>query len=198
MWMAIRSNISTRKGWFCSRSTGPATATHFDGRSIFDAPSTQNTANRIELGFVGSHADIGGGYGTGDLSDAALMWIIQQAKSQGIKFTDKVVTDGGWNKITSPILHDKSNNNQYRPGDPPAYDRQFIYGNGKSVNQATAVIGGNNWTWTRNFVSYYPRTCGTSGNPAVGQVDMVKYSAWLATQGVTMGYTNLSSTPLCN
>jgi len=173
-------------------------ATHFDGRSIFDAPSTQNTANRIELGFVGSHADIGGGYGTGDLSDAALMWIIQQAKSQGIKFTDKVVTDGGWNKITSPILHDKSNNNQYRPGDPPAYDRQFIYGNGKSVNQATAVIGGNNWTWTRNFVSYYPRTCGTSGNPAVGQVDMVKYSAWLATQGVTMGYTDLSSTPLCN
>ena len=173
-------------------------ASNFDGRSIFDAQSTQNTTNRIELGFVGSHADIGGGYGTGDLSDAALMWIIQQAKSQGIKFTEKVVTDGGWNKITSPILHDKSNNNQYRPGDPPAYDRQFIYGNGKSVNQAAAVIGGNNWAWTRNFVSYYPRTCGTSSNPAVGQVDMVKYSAWLATQGVTIGYAKQSSTPLCN
>jgi RHS repeat-associated protein len=173
-------------------------ATNFDGRSIFDAASIQNTANRIELGFVGSHADIGGGYGTGDLSDATLMWIIQQAKSQGIRFTDRTITDAGWNKITSPILHDKSRNNQYRPGDPPAYDRQFIYGNGKSVNQAAAVIGGNNWAWTRNFVSYYPKTCGTSGNAAVGQVDMTKYSTWLATQGVTMGYVKLSPTPLCN
>lgn len=173
-------------------------ATHFDGRSIFNAPSTPNTANRIEEGFVGSHADIGGGYGTGDLSDAALMWIIQRAKSQGIKFVDKTITDAGWNNITSPILHDKSKNNQYRPGDPVAYDRQFVYGNAKSVNQADAAVGGNNTAWTRSFVSYYPRTCGQNGNEAVGQVDMSKYSAWLATQGVSMGYVKLSPTPLCN
>jgi RHS repeat-associated protein len=172
--------------------------TNFDGRSIFNAPSTPNTANRIEVGFVGSHADIGGGYGTGDLSDAALMWIIQQGKSQGIKFVDKTIIDAGWNNITSPILHDKSKNNQYRLGDPPTFDRQFIYGNGKSVDQAAAVVGGNNWAWTRNFVSYYRATCGQSGNEAVGQVDMVKYSAWLATQGVTISYAKLSSTPLCN
>ncbi|WP_371764094.1 phospholipase effector Tle1 domain-containing protein [Massilia sp.] len=171
---------------------------HFDGRSIFNAASSQNMANRIELGFVGSHADIGGGYGTGDLSDAALMWIIQQAKSQGIKLTDKAITDGGWNKITSPILHDKSRNNKYRLGDPPATDRKFIYGNGTSVNQADAVVGGNNWAWTRNFISYYKTTCGPSGNEAVGQVDMAKYSAWLASQGVAIGYAKPSSTPLCN
>jgi len=173
-------------------------ATDFDGRSIFDAPSNRNTATRIELGFVGSHADIGGGYGTGDLSDAALMWIIQQAKSQGIKFTDKTISDSGWNKISSPILHDKSRNNRYRLGDPPAVDRKFIYGNGASVNQADAVIGGNNWAWTRNFISYYKTTCGPSGNEAVGKVDMAKYSAWLSTQGITMGYAKPSSTPLCN
>jgi hypothetical protein len=173
-------------------------ATHFDGRSIFNAPSTPNTANRIELGFVGSHADIGGSYATGDLSDAALMWIIQQAKTQGIKFQDKIITDAGWNNVTNPILHDRSRNNQYRLGDPPATDRQFIYGNGTSVNQAAAVIGGNDWAWTRNFVSYYKTTCGRDGNEAVGQVDMAKYSAWLATQGVSMGYVKLSATPLCN
>lgn len=173
-------------------------ASNFDGRSIFNAPSTPNTANRIELGFVGSHADIGGGYGTGDLSDAALMWIIQQAKSQGIAFDKDHISKSGWDKITSPILHDRSKNNQYRPGDPPAYDRQFIYGNGTSVNQAAAAIGSNDWAWSRNFVSYYKTTCGQSGNEAVGQVDMTKYSAWLATQGVSMGYVKLSPTPLCN
>jgi RHS repeat-associated protein len=173
-------------------------ASNFDGRSIFSAPNTPNTANRIELGFVGSHADIGGGYGTGDLSDAALMWMIQQATSQGIKFQDKAITDAGWNIVTSPILHDKSKNNTYRPSDPPVYNRQFIYGNGKSVNQTAAVIGGTTWTWSRNFVSYYAKTCGLSGNEAVGQVDMTKYSAWLATQGVVMGHTKSSAAPLCN
>jgi hypothetical protein len=29
------------------------------------------------MGFIGSHADIGGSYGTGDLSDVALMWMIK-------------------------------------------------------------------------------------------------------------------------
>jgi hypothetical protein len=47
-------------------------------------------------------------------------------------------------------------------------------------------------------VSYYKTTCGRDGNEAVGQVDMAKYSAWLATQGVSMGYVKLSATPLCN
>jgi RHS repeat-associated protein len=173
--------------------------THFNGRSIFNAPSTPNTANRIEIGFVGSHSDIGGGYGTGDLSDAALIWMIQQAKSQGIKFKDRTIVDAGWTKITNPILHDRSRNNTQRLGDPPSADeREFIYGNGKSVNQADATVGGNNTAWARGFVSYYRTTCGKSGNEAVGQVDMVRYSAWLSSQGVSMGYSGLSPTPLCN
>jgi hypothetical protein len=174
-------------------------ATHFNGRSIFNTPSMPNTANRIELGFVGSHSDIGGGYGTGDLSDATLIWMIQQAKSQGLKFNDRSIADADWNKITNPILHDKSRNNTHRLGDPPsADDRKFIYGNGTSVSQATAVIGGNNSAWARGLVSYYRSACGKSGNEAVGQVDMAKYSTWLATQGVSMGYVSLSPKPLCN
>lgn len=173
-------------------------ASNFDGRSIFNAPNTPNTSTRIELGFVGSHADIGGGYGTGDLSDAALMWMVHEAKRQGIALKDSVITSSGWNVVTSPILHDRSNNNVYRPSNPPVHDRQFIYGNGTSVNQTAAVIGGTSWTWSRNFVSYYAKTCGTTGNEDVGQVDMAKYSAWLATLGVNVGYGKSSSTSLCN
>jgi RHS repeat-associated protein len=173
--------------------------TNFDGRSIFNAPSTTNTTNRIELGFVGSHADIGGGYGTGDLSDVTLMWIIQQAKSQGIKFNETTISNNGWDKVTKPILHDKSHNNTQRLGDPPSADeRQFIYGNGKKVNQADAIIGGHNTAWARGFVSYYRTACGKGGNVAVGQVDMASYSAWLLTQGISMNHSSLSPTPLCN
>ncbi|MDP3673411.1 MAG: hypothetical protein Q8R69_27420 [Telluria sp.] len=46
-------------------------------------------------------------------------------------------------------------------------------------------------------MSYYLSTCGSGDNWAVGQVDMTKYSAWLSTQGVNMGYTTLSPKPLC-
>lgn len=66
------------------------------------------------------------------------------------------------------------------------------------MNQTAALIGGASWAWSRNFVSYYAKTCGTTGNEAVGQVDMAKYSAWLATLGVNVGYGKPSSTPLCN
>ncbi|MDP3670957.1 MAG: DUF2235 domain-containing protein, partial [Telluria sp.] len=178
--------------------SGPA---NFDGRSIFDAPPNSSVPNRAELGFLGSHSDIGGGYGTGDLSDAALMWIIQQGKSQGIKFIDRTIADASWNKVTNPILHDLSGN-ATGIGGPPSHlplstDRKFMYGDGKSVNQAAAIVGGNTTTSARTFVSYYLSTCGSGDNWAVGQVDMTKYSAWLRAQGVNMGYTTLSPKPLC-
>jgi hypothetical protein len=171
---------------------------NFDGRSIFNTANTPNTASRIELGFIGSHADIGGGYGSGDLSDAALMWMIKNAKSQGIAFKERSITNSGSDVITSPILHDRSKNNTYRPSNPPAYDRKFIYGNGTSINQTSAVIGGTSWAWSRKFVSYYAKTCGTTGNEAVGLVDMASYSAWLATLGVKISYVKSPSTPPCN
>lgn len=132
------------------------------------------------------------------------MWMIQEAKSQRIKFNDNLIHSSGWDVVSSPIVHDKSINNSQRPGLSRVYDkrvladRNFIYGNATSVKQTAAVIGGTSWAWAKNFVSYYSKTCGSSDNPAVGQVDMAKYSAWLATQGVNIGYAKPSATPLCN
>ncbi len=61
----------------------------FHVRSIFNANDNKNRSNRLERGFMGAHSDIGGGYAEGDLSDVSLMWIINEAKKAGIKFTEK-------------------------------------------------------------------------------------------------------------
>jgi hypothetical protein len=161
----------------------------FNAISIFDTPQTSSVSNRREIGFVGSHADIGGGYGTGDLSDAALMWMVKQATDQGVKFGDDFATNG-WNVISDPILHDKSGNKIDPPTFPLPYgDREFAYGNGTDVMQSQAVIGANDTEWARGFVTYYPTWCGPSGAPAVGVVDMARYSEWLKGQGVNISYT---------
>ncbi|QNB00356.1 phospholipase effector Tle1 domain-containing protein [Massilia sp. Se16.2.3] len=170
---------------------------NFNGRSILHTPTSPNGGNRIEMGFIGSHADIGGGYGTGDLSDVTLMWMIKQAKDQGIKMLDSVVNDNGWSTVTNPILHDKSGNKN-DPGNAPNFgDRDFIYGDGTKVKQTRAVIG-NDTAWTKGFVNYYPVWCGPSGAPAVGLVDMKKYSEWLKSQGVNIGYVIPSNPQSCN
>ena len=170
---------------------------NFNGRSILQTPASPNGGNRIEMGFIGSHADVGGGYGTGDLSDVALMWMIKQAKDQGIKFQDSVIVESGWTTVTNPILHDKSGN-KIDPGNAPNYgDRNFIYGDGTKVKQTEAIIG-NNTAWTKDFVSYYQMWCGTRGAPVVGLVDMQKYSDWLRGQGVNIDYTVPSNPHPCN
>jgi hypothetical protein len=58
----------------------------------------------VQRGFIGSHADIGGSYGTGDLSDVALNWIYQQAKSSGVKMLNwgQGQTDIEWARVTKP------------------------------------------------------------------------------------------------
>jgi len=170
---------------------------NFNGRSILQAPASPNGGSRIEMGFIGSHADIGGGYGTGDLSDVALMWMIKQAKDQGIKFQDPFIVESGWATVTNPILHDKSGN-KIDPGNAPNYgDRNFIYGDGTKVKQTEAVIG-NNTAWTKDFVSYYQMWCGTSSAPVVGLVDMQKYSDWLRGQGVNIDFAAPSNPHPCN
>ena len=62
---------------------------NFNSRSILANPNQGSSATRVEKGFLGAHSDIGGGYATGDLSDVALMWMIEQANGQLIKFDIK-------------------------------------------------------------------------------------------------------------
>ncbi len=160
-------------------------ATDFNTWSIFANSQQKSTAHRIEKGFVGSHADIGGGYGTGDLSDVALMWMIQQAQSQGIKFNEEIIRKSEWNEVTNPIIHDKSANNLFPKEGTYRDDRKVTYTNinEKKLDQTKAPIDGMNTTTARSFVSYLTTFCDTGSrygeNPAVGGVNMRDYSFWL-------------------
>ncbi|WP_170167505.1 phospholipase effector Tle1 domain-containing protein [Amphritea balenae] len=100
----------------------------FEGVSIHQTPTTQNSGNRVELGFVGAHSDIGGGYAEGDLSDVALMWMIDQASSAGVGVDRDYLASQGWDEVTSPIVHDSVSTLFWR-------DREFKYLDGTSVDQ---------------------------------------------------------------
>lgn len=88
----------------------------FHGRSIFNNQADANTYNNkvlngthyLELGFLGAHSDIGGGYHEGDLSDVTLVWMANEAnklyKSQGTKTEIKLNTND--KRISNPIVHD--------------------------------------------------------------------------------------------
>jgi RHS repeat-associated protein len=161
---------------------------NFDGRSIMDSPGQSSTGNRIEKGFIGSHADIGGGYGSGDLSDVALMWMLKQAHAQGIMVDNSIVTKNGWDVVADPIIHDKSNN--HADLGEIASTRNIVYGDGKSVLETDAAFDGKTTADTKGNISYFPNPyiCGSSGNPDVGLVNMVEYNKWLASYGMNIGY----------
>lgn len=52
-----------------------------ENRSIFPGEAIDRG---IQLGFIGSHSDIGGSFGAGDLSNVALNWITEKAKESGL------------------------------------------------------------------------------------------------------------------
>lgn len=78
---------------------------------------------RIERGFIGAHADIGGGYAEGEnqLSFVALNWMVKQAE-----FADVKMKPPGLDPIptTDPIIHDQSNS--LRIGHPDNPDKHVI------------------------------------------------------------------------
>jgi len=89
------------------------------------ASSSARGQVRIERGFIGAHADIGGGYPAGEnqLSFVALSWMVAQARSAGINMNlsglDHIPT-------TNPIIHDQSNALRVgRPTDAQGNARQF-------------------------------------------------------------------------
>ncbi len=170
----------------------------FDLRSIMESPDESSSANRIEKGFIGSHSDIGGSYGTGDLSDVALMWMLDQAKQQGIVVDEKEIKDNGWDVVTNPILHDPSSN-RFDGGDVNI-TRNVIYGNGDkskltSILQTAASFDGKRTADTHGMIDYFPDPyrCGNRNNPDVGLVNMQKYGEWLAAYGVPVSTGTLSN-----
>jgi RHS repeat-associated protein len=69
---------------------------------------TPQGATRIELGFIGAHADIGGGYGQNDnqLSRVALSWMVAQAQIAGVRMNTGNLPAIDMN---NPVVHDPSN-----------------------------------------------------------------------------------------
>ena len=68
--------------------------------------SQQPGSTRVEMGFIGAHADIGGGYDANEngLSTVALSWMVAQAQIAGVKMFAPPAID-----MNNPVIHDQSN-----------------------------------------------------------------------------------------
>ena len=144
---------------------------------------------RIEMGFLGAHADIGGGLGTNnELSRVALSWMIEQAKDAGVKMLDSTIT-----VPSSAVIHDKSDNQYCAKGPGCSEDREVRGGEGGTQREMKNT--GMTYDDTGQFVTYYPPQTNKDGSQtrtpksdaSTGTVDMKKYVAWLKSNGYDLG-----------
>ncbi|WP_166636024.1 RHS repeat-associated core domain-containing protein [Halothiobacillus neapolitanus] len=195
--------------------------TNFNAYSIMPTPTTPNSttpgATRIEQGFIGSHSDIGGGYGIpgttndkpeGDLSNVAYTWMYNQAKAAGVT----ELKPNTHTQVNSPILHDEVTAHIYYFG-----GRTIQFGDGSVVPETSARINstGNpdkvTQDWTSSYITLnhryrtvhpphggapYTQTLPPCPEDAsiIGMVDMTTYGAWLKSIGVDITSSNPSPT----
>jgi RHS repeat-associated protein len=151
--------------------------------------------SRVEMGFIGAHSDIGGGYAGaggdgGDLSDVALNWMYAQAKTAGVNMKSletKQLT------VANPVLHDES---RVAPWTLPGLgglssDREMRFKT-SVVNMKNAQIEGMSYKQSKDggYIQYNPPTTVVNSETGVvtqvsccgnraGVVDMTKYRKWL-------------------
>lgn len=166
---------------FFSRPFGSVGA--FPLESIHDGPYTpipQAGRTRIEMGFIGSHSDIGGGYhrAEGDLSKVALNWMTVQAEHAGVKMkADPLVM------VKNPVLHDHSNAMSGGRPSPRSEDRTVHYRGGATTTQREMILAsGMSFPDTENFIQYHDLINGD----ITGTVDAARYIDWLAQNGYTL------------
>ncbi len=129
----------------------------------------------VERGFVGSHADVGGGNAEGDLADVTLLWMTRMAQSLGVPVRDPAPVH---RVVTDPRVHGRD----YIAGsDRSVYRRDA---SGRVVQQSAqrvAVVPGLDWRESLAFLVPYPqRRRDADGWPSlVGRVDMDAYGDWL-------------------
>jgi RHS repeat-associated protein len=106
---------------------------HWGGYQLesIGASSSQTGSTRIELGFIGAHADIGGGFADNELSKVALAWMIEQATTAGVKMDETLISIS-----STAVLHDKSNNIQ--TGQPVDTCALCTGGEDRTVNGAVS------------------------------------------------------------
>ncbi|TAH48574.1 MAG: hypothetical protein EYC67_05055, partial [Betaproteobacteria bacterium] len=169
-------------------------------RALFPLESAESSygdrglgTNVIERGFVGAHADIGGGYTVedgGDLSDVALNWMHQQAVAAGVPMAPLRAEQRA---ITRPIVHDES---RVWPWNVPPFsggtdDREVRYPD-QVQQQRNADFEGMNHAESLAYLITDPVETpppnhyqdGTAPTPAasnrIGLVDIARYQEWLA------------------
>ncbi|MBN9373341.1 DUF2235 domain-containing protein, partial [Hydrogenophaga sp.] len=136
---------------------------------------------RIERGFLGAHADIGGGFGENDsqLARVALVWMVEQAEAAGVTMHAPPST-----VIPDPVLHDKSNSIQTGAPAPGSEDRQVRYRDGaRTVQREMPFTEGMSWADTQAFIHYLPADDPQRWRFVTGTVDMQGYLDWLNANG---------------
>jgi len=128
----------------------------------------------VERGFVGSHADVGGGNAEGDLADVTLVWMIRMAQSLGVPVRDPAPEHA---VVTDPRLHDRD----YLGSGDRLVNRRDGAGRLTRTPQRSAVVPGLDWKESLAFLVPFPqRQRDASGWPSlVGRVDMDAYGDWL-------------------
>lgn len=162
------------------------------------ARSSQPGQVRIERGFIGAHADIGGGFENQDqgLPLVALNWMVEQARTAGIPMlpiTDNMV-------ITNPVIHDKSDNQYCLSGPgcsgPRGEDRAVRYAGGATTTQREMIMAsGIQHADTLRYISYLPPGWNADGtltreprpDYTTGSVNMRGYLEWLRANGYQLG-----------
>jgi hypothetical protein len=168
---------------------------HYGGFPLQSIGASSSTVGqvRIERGFIGAHADVGGGYAATEngLSTVALSWMVAQAQIAGVKMnTDEVPAID----MASPVIHDQSNLIRFgNPSTAPANfevrgalwgtntreveDRQVIGGLGGGTQRTQtfgpAAPGGNRSMVNANtheFISYWERDPQLAGQAPTNEI----------------------------
>jgi RHS repeat-associated protein len=146
-------------------------------RSLFPLEAARG-ATVIQRGFVGDHADIGGGNRHGDLSDITLAWMAAMAAGRGVELEP---LPERLRIVDAPLVHDR---NYDRRGDRRVDVRDEA---GRVVDrrsQRDTSFEGMRWAQSRRFIG--PAGGGWRERlrqPGVtGRVDIEAYSAWLSEQ----------------
>lgn len=135
---------------------------------------------RLELGFIGDHADIGGSHADGDLSDVALSWMYDQARAAGLPLS---ALSREWRTVSNPLLHDARSLLSVR-SDRVLRVRDERGALASEFAQREAPVTGMNWAASQPMIGYFPYSLrGSDGRATLaGRVDMQAYGDWLSQQ----------------
>ncbi len=145
------------------------------------SPIPQAGRSRIEMGFIGAHGDIGGGYAgaEGALSEIALNWMMRQARLAGVSMDDRTI-----NLTRAPVIHDRSNAIRRGAPDDSSEDRSVRYRDGTSTTQRAMILAtGMSFPDTLSYIRFSERSSVDGATGITGTVDAAAYLRWLKHNG---------------